>query len=369
MKKTAILLAAVVLFCAARARAQAPLIQPPTGFGNYCSLKSGAFGYGDANSDPCGAAADNAIAFAGLWDMNGINRTFVTCSDGFRTWFASPTSGDASLRAAFEATTGHQNCKINVSPKRLPIFRHPWLPSTNKDMTTSRGVDLALHTQKYSDLQLCRGNSLASSNYELDNAGHRNWSASADDSNHSGYDWLVPGNQPGDYGVRAAADGKVILTRSRNVGSQWTLQKEVYIRHIVAKSLSTRYREEFVSYYAHLKDFDVDKGDNVNAGDLLGEVGNTGAGGSTHVHMSVFRLRNVRDAWQSYGTFGKDLEISETFAHDAAAEARAIDPFGWNNGNCVDAWGFYSAAGTGAASINLWKSDVVPPGWKHTGHN
>jgi hypothetical protein len=368
MKNRALLLASTIFLYAAVAKAQAPLIQPPTGFGNYCSLKSGAFGYGDGSSDPCGNAADNAIAFAGLWDMNGVNRAYVTCSDGFRTWMASPTAGDASLRAAFEATTGHQNCRINVAPKRLPIFRHPWLPSTNKDMTTSRGVDLALHSQKYSDLQVCRGNSLALTTYEVDNLGHRNWNASAEDSNHSGYDWLIPGNDPGDYGVRAVAAGKVIVVRSRDVGSQWTRQKEVYIRHIVSKSLTSRYREEFISYYAHFKDFSVTRGEIVDAGDLLGEVGNTGAGGSTHVHLSVFRLRNVRDAWQSYGVFGKDLEVSENFVHDAAAEARAIDPFGWNSSSCVDPWAFYAAAGTGAASINLWTSEV-PPGWKHTGHN
>jgi murein DD-endopeptidase MepM/ murein hydrolase activator NlpD len=369
-----------LLFCLASkvAAGTQPVIQPPAGFGHYCSLKNGAFGYGNLDSDPCATAADSEIAYAGLWDMNGINRAYVYCTDGFKTWAASPVAGPASLDAAFAATTGHPGCKINVSPKNLPIFRYPWLSSKNAAMTTSRGVDLALHGQRYSRHQLCSSNPPIVSNpfpfYELDNAGHTNWNPEADQSDHSGYDWVLPGSKPGDWGIRAVAAGKVIVTRARDVGKDkhgnpWTLQNEVYVRHVVAKSLNSRYREEFISYYAHLKSISVSVGAILESGQLIGPVGDTGAGASNHLHLSVFRLRNVRGAWKSYYPFGDENQATaQGFLHDGPAEYRTIDPFGWNNANCIDAWGYYSTSGRGAPSIRLWRTNLAPPGWNHSGH-
>lgn len=344
-----------------------PVIQPPSGFGNYCSRKNGSFGWGDGNSDPCGTAPESDIAYAGLWNMNGINRAYVDCDDGFATWIALPTAGDASIRAAFNATTGHGKCTINVAPKSMPIFRHPWLAIVNVTMRTIRGVDLALHGQTFTTAERCRstGSMVQPVARELDNAGHVNWSATDEDSNHSGYDWKVDGNKPGDWGVRSVAAGRVVLARSRPISGS-TNQNEVYIRYIVAKSLTSRYREEFIGYYAHLKSYSVSAGNNVDSGQLLGPVGDTGPGG-THLHLSVFRLRNVRGEWKSYATFGTGTLTSLT--HDGNAESRTIDPFGWNDAACVDAWGYYADSTRGAPSINLWRSNLVPPGWNHAGHS
>lgn len=346
-----------------------PVIQPPSGFGNYCSRKNGTFGWGDGNSDPCGNAPDSDIAYAGLWNMNGINRAYVACDDGFATWIARPTAGDASIRAAFNATTGHGKCTINVAPKSLPIFRHPWLAIVGVKMRTIRGVDLALHGQTYTSAERCRdnGSNVQPLARELDNQGHINWSDPDKDSNHSGYDWSIAGNKPGDWGVRSVATGKVVLARARFVGDGKTDQNEVYVRYIVAKSLSSRYREEFIGYYAHFQSLNVRTGDIVQSDQLLGPVGDTGLARGTHLHFSVFRLRNVRGQFKSYFPFGFDT--ANNFMHDGVAEYRTIDPFGWNDSQCIDAWGYYSDSTRGAPSINLWRSGLAPPGWDHSGHS
>ena len=47
------------------------------------------------------------------------------------------------------------------------------------------------------------------------------------------------------------------------------------------------------SYFAHLDDFSVEKGDVVERGDLIGHVGSTGRVTGPHLHWSV-RLRKAR---------------------------------------------------------------------------
>ena len=376
------LVSGLVSFCflalsmvGAASGADQPVITPPAGFGHYCSLKDGAFGYGNLNSDPCGTAAVSSIAYAGLWNINGVNRAYLECDDGYKAAFMSPVAGKASLQAAFDATTGHPGCKINVAPKELPVFRFPWLAKSQLWMNTHRGVDLALHRQTYTNPQLCRGDS-AGSHHALDNAGHVDWHALDEDSNHSGYDWSIPNDKPGDWGVRAVAAGKVILARARPCGCTdgvdgckcVTPQNEVYIRHVVAKSRTSIYREEFISYYAHLKSIGVSAGQVLDSNQLIGPVGDTGHGKNTHLHLSVFRLRNVRGAWKSYFPFGTEDQVTPNFNHDEVAEFRSVDPFGWNSASCVDAWGFHSDSSRGAPSINLWKSGLAPPGWNHSGH-
>jgi Peptidase family M23 len=359
----------LLFFAAVSARAQdQPLIQPPAGFGRYCSLKNGAFFAGDINSDPCGSASDSQIAHAGLWDSLGVNRAYVACGDGALFWVAKPEPGDATLLAAFEATKGHPNCTINVAPKRLPIFRHPWTTTSQETMTTYRGFDFALHGQQYSDAQLCRGTGTARTNYEVDVSGHVNFNPADKDSNHNAYDWLIPGNKEGDWNVRSVAAGKVVMARSRNMGSDWPKpnQNEVYVRHVVAKSLTDRYREDFVVYYAHMKSRSVSTGQVVSSGDVIGPVGTTGASYGVHLHLAVFRLRNVKGAWKDYRIFGTGGTIG--LIHDITTEGRSIDPFGWNDPACIDPWAIYADAGRGAPSINLWRENLAPPGWNHAGH-
>ena len=67
-------------------------------------------------------------------------------------------------------------------------------------------------------------------------------------------------------------------------------QREVFVRHAIGCG---RYSEQFTTYYAHMSDTRVRRGDAVVAGTVLGRVGTTGASGGEHLHIAVFRHRNL----------------------------------------------------------------------------
>ena len=67
-------------------------------------------------------------------------------------------------------------------------------------------------------------------------------------------------------------------------------QREIFIRHSVG---SGRYAEIFTTYYAHMQDTGVRRGDVVSAGTRLGQAGETGAASGEHLHLGVFRNRNL----------------------------------------------------------------------------
>lgn len=78
--------------------------------------------------------------------------------------------------------------------------------------------------------------------------------------------------------VRAAGDGRVVAATNRYKGmTGWG--KIVVIDH--GHGLTTR--------YAHLDSFAVNKGDDVRAGDTIGQVGSTGQATSPHLHFEVLQ--------------------------------------------------------------------------------
>jgi len=89
---------------------------------------------------------------------------------------------------------------------------------------------------------------------------------------HSGIDLAAPLGTP----VLAAGDG--IVERQFDFG------KVGYGRLMVVK-----HENGFVTYYAHLNLFSKNTGDRVQAGDLIGEVGSTGASSGPHLHFEVRR--------------------------------------------------------------------------------
>lgn len=159
------------------------------------------------------------------------------------------------------------------------------------------------------------------------------------------------------------------MSRPRPVGHP-TDQNEVYIRHVVGTSTSSRYQEVFVTYYAHMDTRHVSTGDSVTQGQSVGPVGATGSVSppdSAHLHFGVFRLRNVSDAWKDYSTYPSSGTIaSSSFTHD---ETRAVDPFGWTSSSCGDPAGLWAPAGMMAPNIDLWIPGYAPPDWdNHSGH-
>jgi murein DD-endopeptidase MepM/ murein hydrolase activator NlpD len=92
-----------------------------------------------------------------------------------------------------------------------------------------------------------------------------------------------------------------------------------------------RYSEQFTTYYAHMSDTRVRRGDAVVAGTVLGQVGTTGASSGEHLHIAVFRNKNL-----SYrATFELDYSRKDFF--ELGKELASIDPWGWAPKG-VDPW-------------------------------
>ena len=91
---------------------------------------------------------------------------------------------------------------------------------------------------------------------------------------HSGLDIKAPAGQP----VRAPAAGVVVLT-----GEFFFSGNSVFLAH----------GEGVVSLFAHLSKITVQQGQVLKAGDLLGQVGQTGRATGPHLHWSL-SLNNAR---------------------------------------------------------------------------
>lgn len=86
---------------------------------------------------------------------------------------------------------------------------------------------------------------------------------------HSGVDFRVCAQN---LNIYAVAPGRVILAKE-----MFTLGNAVYIDHGWG----------VISGYAHLREFTVEEGDFVQAGDLIGIIGNTGRSAGPHLHFEI----------------------------------------------------------------------------------
>lgn len=146
---------------------------------------------------------------------------------------------------------------------------------------------------------------------------------------HDGYDWYMPVG----VSVMAAADGEVIMAGlsapfyCRLLGREVADQIQVEIRHEAPGG------EVFVSGYAHLDRTNVQVGQRVSAGQIIGLSGNTGCSTGPHLHFQVDRLTNTN-----------------------SGQPARIDPFGWQ-GTGQDPWAVHPR---GAPSLRLWKDGQAP---------
>ncbi len=85
---------------------------------------------------------------------------------------------------------------------------------------------------------------------------------------HKGIDISAPDGTP----VVAPADGKVVFT-----GYKTGFGNTIIIEHDFG----------YVTHYAHLKEYNVKRWQNVKRGDLIGRVGNTGRSTGPHLHYEV----------------------------------------------------------------------------------
>jgi hypothetical protein len=98
--------------------------------------------------------------------------------------------------------------------------------------------------------------------------------------------------------VYAAGDGEVVFADSDKVTlfSQWS---NFYGNLIVIK-----HENDFYTLYAHLSAILVQAGDNVNTGDLIGQVGQTGGATGSHLH---FEVRQGSDVYDRFTTQNPEL--------------------------------------------------------------
>lgn len=98
-----------------------------------------------------------------------------------------------------------------------------------------------------------------------------------EDSRHDGIDIRAPKGTP----IRAAADGRVVYADRYMRG---------YGRIIILE-----HEEDFFTVYAHNRSNDVEKGDMVTQGQVIGTVGNSGNATGYHLHFEVRKGKTVRN--------------------------------------------------------------------------
>jgi murein DD-endopeptidase MepM/ murein hydrolase activator NlpD len=103
---------------------------------------------------------------------------------------------------------------------------------------------------------------------------------------HSGTDFRSPAGTP----VRALSSGRIVM-----VADLFYTGKTVVIDH----------GEGLFSVYAHLSEFLVDEGHELQVGDVLGKVGSTGRSTGAHLHLTVRLLEERIDPLALLAAFGK----------------------------------------------------------------
>jgi len=123
---------------------------------------------------------------------------------------------------------------------------------------------------------------------------------------HLGIDFAAPTGTP----VRTVADGTVQFA-----GWQRGYGNVIFIQH----------RQERTTVYAHLHRIDVRKGQRVDQGDLIGQVGSTGDSTGPHLHFE-YRVRGVHNDPLTLARVneGEPISTASRAAFTAAAQAMKL---------------------------------------------
>ena len=110
---------------------------------------------------------------------------------------------------------------------------------------------------------------------------------------HSGYDYEAATGT----NIMAAADGEVVWADWENPNDH----SQGFGQYVKIKHLNGAY----YSYYGHLSEILVNKGDSVKQGQLIGKSGSTGASTGPHLHFEIRDKNNISVdpyGWQGSGT-------------------------------------------------------------------
>ena len=353
-----------------------PAVATPIGLGNYCSVRTAnGSGYGllsqGSGSDPCQVLLDGnpsaVVERSGLYSLAGMNWVVGICNGNYVTLEGG--NGTQPFNQAFADSSGQTGCIFTASPGELPIFSRPYTGShTGVGNTQSFNHDPYSIALNVTDFGQPAGSYDACA---IDNRGRRRSignpnavpsTCKNDDSgvDEPAMDIIVDSSR---YAVSVAA-GRVSMALPRHIprytpAGMDPYQREVFVRHQVG---SGRYAEVFSTYYAHLQDTAVRRGDVVSAGTVLGRIGTTGASSGEHLHLGVVRHRNLTyRATFEFRFYGGQ--------HDRDGSVGAVDPWGWMAPLGVDpwAWRFRDHAdnplldNAGSYSPRLWINGEAPP--------
>lgn len=144
---------------------------------------------------------------------------------------------------------------------------------------------------------------------------------------HDGYDWRMPVGTP----LLAAAEGRIVVAGEEPAGRCALLGKTVAGARIVTIETRPTPTDVYRAIYGHLDRIDVQVGDTVHVGDVVGTSGSTGCSLTPHLHFSVARVLDG----------GRQV---------------MVDPYGWH-ADAPDPW---AGDARGTTSRWLWRPAASP---------
>lgn len=186
-------------------------------------------------------------------------------------------------------------------------------------------------------------------------------------NNHDGHDIIMPEGTS----LHAVAAARVLAARFRNVKFACSprasdTQGEVWIEHrisgitgaVTTTAAKTDYDEYFVTFYAHLSDIGVAKGDIVAQGAAIGHSGNTGCSSAAHLHFGTFKTSNTASAYRFHTVINRKFGPTRD-QNSSNLYVVMTDPYGFYPPAGFDPWA-WKGYPQGALSVNLWKSGQAP---------
>jgi hypothetical protein len=352
--------------------------------------------------DPCAQALAMhpcaTIQRAGLYSSQGENSVLELCRTPVQTHVQKYRGlGSVPMQKAIMDALAHPDvsasCVFTVAPAELPVFSLPYGltpdagdPDPSADVQSSGfqvfnfdyfsqpvnvgefgqmpyppGTQACAVDRKGAELSYC-ASSPCTPTSGCQKVGSRKAGAS--------YQWTTTNGKP----VLAVAPGVVVMAWNRvvtKVCMTQALQPEVYVEHRVQTTDSSidagTYEERFVVGYRGLAELDVQTGDMVARGQLLGKTGKAGC-----ITDSTFQLFTLRET-NLTGARAYTFATLENTWWGFNGPQGLIDPFGWGAPEGVDPWAWLfigctdacvAAPGvtdTGAFSINLFLPGQAPP--------